>query len=274
MSQRTLMSVGIVIFVVGLFLPLGAGPNEDVAPSMWDLEADNGVWGDGLGIAMMIVLAVVVLLIVIDRLEYVSAISVTIFWELLLSFAGVWRLVYNTDWETSFGDGWLALWIGWVLLAGPLWSTIFKRTATREVGMITVNRLSFWHRLQLLGVAILLIGFFAPIYKQGSYTHFFTEARHLGGSAYLMFIIYLVLIVLALDRNDYLWILGLIIFCIILNDIRVLYLDHQDVERFSLMWGWAVPLTGSALLILSVLGGNEKMSEAGVDDLEHPDQVI
>jgi hypothetical protein len=116
--------VGTLLLVVGLFLPVSSyyDSYDDTSymSNLIDLDSENDIAADGPGVYVLIVAAVALLLIVMDREEFTWATSLLIFFPLFIIFAGGWIMAQN-DTATNLEFGWLVLAGGLILMSVPLW---------------------------------------------------------------------------------------------------------------------------------------------------------
>ena len=272
MTQKMLVLIGIVLLIAGILLPLEGAPGDEYSTRLWDIDSENDIWIDGPGAYLLIILAVTVLMVLMARVEYVKLTGLLVFWIIFNMFAGSWQYLYNIKFD-GVGIGWIALWVGCVLVCTPLWTGYLKRSdkgnldeaetdefdedyelSDNELEEIKpASRIDFRRKLHLIGLAVLLIGFFMPIYKENSFTHFYSEVRLYGSIGYVMYALIIVTVALVFNQDEHVWFLGLMILGMIINDWRTLYQQVQNMEQTHLMWGWLVPINGAVILAMSVL---------------------
>lgn len=115
---------------------------------------------------------------------------------------------------------------------------------------------------ELIGITALLIGCLAPIAKQGDTFTFYIMAR-LGGS-YVFILIIIAIILMALNKDELLWLVGVIMLGMMINDFRILYHllgikgeNLFDSGNVKLSWGWVPLFTGALMLILTFFLGED-----------------
>jgi uncharacterized membrane protein len=124
-TEKGLAIIGVLLLVIGLFLPVWSYNDTGDTSNLIDTNTDNDITAEGPGVYVLIVVAVALLLIVMDRGEYTWVTSLLIFFPLFIIFAGVWIAVQN-DTGTRLEFGWSVLAGGLILMSAPLWPSSLR----------------------------------------------------------------------------------------------------------------------------------------------------
>lgn len=124
-TEKGLTLIGVLLVVIGLFLPAWSYNDTGETSNLIDTNPDNNVTAEGPGVYVLIVVAVALLLIIMGRGEYMWATSLLTFFPLFIVFAGIWIAIQNNT-DTSLAFGWPVLAVGLILMSAPLWPETFK----------------------------------------------------------------------------------------------------------------------------------------------------
>jgi hypothetical protein len=117
MTVQRFVLVGLILIAAGVFVP--AWNTGDGTLNYFD-NPYNEIPADGMGVYLLIVLAVTALVTLITRVDYIKLLSVFIFWILFTEFVGNAPVFYN-DTDMTIRWGWGLFAIGEVLVCAPWW---------------------------------------------------------------------------------------------------------------------------------------------------------
>jgi hypothetical protein len=118
--HKVIALAGIAVLVVGVFVPIFKYPSDDEAYNYFDLDSENGIPADGPGVYILIVAVVSLLMIGMDRLEYLWLPAILVFWVLFQNFASIGSSILDRD-TAGLREGWLFLFVGPILMTAPRW---------------------------------------------------------------------------------------------------------------------------------------------------------
>ncbi len=248
---KRLALIGIVLLLIGVFLPIY---QEDTDTSrFFDYADNNKIPADGFGVPIFIFAGVSLLLLLMDRAEYLSLPVIILFWLLFLQFMSIWLLVQNDRYDATLQYGWAVLGIGLLLLSLPGWWP--AQLDLRRVFVVA-------------GLLMLLIGFLVPIASFGEDgSVYFSTGRYGGGNSAVFYMFPVACVLLVLRREDKLWIFGLLALALLINDFRIVWQGIHGGNAGFILWskesgklGWAwMPLFwGSILLSLTLFLGEDR----------------
>jgi hypothetical protein len=112
--------------------------------------------------------------------------------------------------------------------------------------------------LILIGLAAILAGCLAPVYKQGGTQYFFLSGQYWGSSTFVLFTLIAAFAVLAMKKEQMLWVFGLIFLGWFINDLRLAWERIPDLENSHLGWGWLLLINGALLIALTLFLGEDR----------------
>ena len=118
------------LLAVGMFLPIWHNNANDSSPNWIDTNSGNNIEADGPGVYILILAAVALFLLAMNRPEYTWVTTLLAFLPLFIIFANAWSLALN-DTGTSLGSSWLAVLGGLILMSAPFWPESLKTYAGR-----------------------------------------------------------------------------------------------------------------------------------------------
>jgi hypothetical protein len=124
--EKAVAIVGIAILSIGVFLPIVRYTDPDETLGYFDTDAGK-IPADGPGVYILIVAAVALLLVALDRVEYLWLPGVIVFWPLFLEFNSLWMMRRSLE-NVRLGSGWALLWGGLLLMTAPLWVSSLGQT--------------------------------------------------------------------------------------------------------------------------------------------------
>lgn len=250
---KRLALIGIVLLIIGVFVPLYK-EDQDTA-NFFDSAADNKIPADGFGVPIFIFAGVALLLLLMDRAEYLALLVSILFWMLFTQFMSIWPVVHADSYEVTLQYGWAVLGIGLLLLSLPGWWS--AQLDLRRVFVVA-------------GLLLLLIGFLVPIASLGDDgSVYFLAARYGGGNSVIFYMFPVACTLLALRREDKLWIFGLVALAVLINDFRIIWqgihggnagfiLWRDASDEGKLGWAWMPLFWGSILLSLTLFLGEDR----------------
>ena len=123
-TEKGLAIIGVFLLAAGMFLPIWIDGWDDTSSSLIEVESEADLSADGPGVYILILAAVTVLLLAMDRPEYAWATTLLAFMPLFLTFIGSWSLMLND--MGSLGIGWSAILGGLMLMSAPFWPEPLK----------------------------------------------------------------------------------------------------------------------------------------------------
>lgn len=111
--------------------------------------------------------------------------------------------------------------------------------------------------LSVVGIVFLLIGIACPVVKTSD-----DSILYLGAAGYkvdfgrLIFLLVAAGFLIATNRSDLIWYLGIAALVLIGNDLRLTKAsidNYEGDETYKLTWGWGVLFFGAILLLITVI---------------------
>ncbi|MCD4686362.1 MAG: hypothetical protein K8S97_10535 [Anaerolineae bacterium] len=125
-NPKLLVLLGVVLIVIGVFLPLATEESTGEAERLdfWDYDDANDLAADGIGIYLLAIALVGGLTVLVDRTEYIWVPVLLLVWYIIYQLPPIWVLNRN-DLGFTPGAGWMLIAAGtWLLSAPLLWSTM------------------------------------------------------------------------------------------------------------------------------------------------------
>ncbi len=113
---------------------------------------------------------------------------------------------------------------------------------------MNLRRILIW-----FGLAAILFGYLAPISQQEDTLYFFMGGRYWSSSTYVLFALLAAFAALAMRKAEVLWVIGLIILGVLINDFRLTLYFWND----ELSWGWLLLFSGALFLVITVFLGED-----------------
>jgi hypothetical protein len=123
-TEKWLAIIGVFLLAVGMFLPVFHVNSDNTTINWIDVNPDNDISADGAGVYILILAAVTLLLLVMDRSEYTWATVLLAFLLLFFMFSSVWSLAINNN--GSLRIGWSVILGGLILMSAPFWPESLK----------------------------------------------------------------------------------------------------------------------------------------------------
>lgn len=112
--------------------------------------------------------------------------------------------------------------------------------------------------LIVLGITAILLGWLVPVYQQGDSKYFYPASRTSGSSTYVLFTLIAALAALAMKKDGILWVFGLIILGMLINDFRLTWQQVDNTDEASLAWGWLLLFNGALFMALTLFLGEDR----------------
>jgi hypothetical protein len=267
-NPKLLALLGVVLIVIGVFLPLAIDESSGTEQTLdfWDYDENNNFAADGVGVYLLAIALVAGLIVLVDRAHYVWVPLLLLVWYTLYQLPPLWALNRN-DLGLTPGIGWALVVAGTVLLSAPLqWPSPHKWLESASTAAPAPRSAGFDLRrfLNWAGLILLVGGFFVPLAKIDDRLTFYTVGTATGG-AFMQVIVVLAGVALVTRRSGVLWVCGLIALLVLGNDLRVI--AHQaDQAQIAgeLRWGWLLLFDGAAVLVLTFFLGEDRRHVATV----------
>jgi hypothetical protein len=121
--------------------------------------------------------------------------------------------------------------------------------------------------LILLGIVAILLGWLVPISQQGGGKSFYPTGRTYGSFTYVLFALIAAFAALAMKKDGMLWVFGLIILGMLINDFRITWQQVADTDGARLSWGWLLLFNGALMMSLTLFLGEDR--ERLVEPVRH-----
>ncbi len=125
-TEKWLAIIGVFLLAVGMFLPTWRDERgKDTSLNLIDISPESETPEDGPGVYILILAAVTLLLLMIDRLEYTWVTTMLAFLSLFIIFSNFWASAFN-DTGISLEFGWSVILGGLILMNAPFWPESLK----------------------------------------------------------------------------------------------------------------------------------------------------
>jgi hypothetical protein len=123
-TEKWLAIIGAFLLAAGMFLPVWHDSAGGPSLNLIDVNSGNGIEADGPGVYILILAAVTILLLVMERPEYTWVTTLVAFLSLFAIFSNLWGLAIND--RGSLRIGWSAILGGLILMSAPFWPEPLK----------------------------------------------------------------------------------------------------------------------------------------------------
>lgn len=249
LRPSVLALIGAVLIAFSVFLPFitQQGGGEAQSVSFWDFDDADTVAAQGPGLPLLILAAVAALVVLVGLGEHVWGPWLLLLWYSLNQFPGIW--VYNRNGSgLTPGMGWGLLFAGLVLLSAPLWIRL-RGVVTPGTSALDSGRLGRW--LSGIGLALLGAGLLVPIYRADAELVFLLRADPGASHSFVIGAIVLALGALVLRQGRGLWVFGLALLLMLINDLRLALHAVDVASAGALRLGWLLLFDGAAALALT-----------------------